>query len=154
MTSPGDEMWFRVGDMLRDRRFELDARYADRGGLDLFAEERGINRRLAWDIENAYRTNFSPGVLFQIENAYELVPGSIRQALAGGEFTPAEPAVIPPVPADAPELVRENWHHEAVRVVWATALPEDVRLGMIGYYLRPGEESARRPPRRRRYGSS
>ncbi len=153
MAAPGHEAWVRVGEMLRDRRFALDRRYAAPKGLDLFADEHGINRRLAWDIETAYRANFSPGTLLQVEDAYELVPGSIRQALAGGEFTEAESGV-PPVPADAPEVVRDNWQHEAVRVVWTTALPEDVRLGMISYYLRPGEESARRPPRRRRYGSS
>lgn len=135
MTAGDKAAWERVGVLLRDRRFELGPEYARRGGLTRFCQDRDINYRLAWDAEHAYRTNISPGYIALLEDAYQLVPGSIRNALGGGGLTASAGGDIPQVPPGAPPVVRENWHLAAVREVWATALPEDVRLGMIASYV-------------------
>ncbi len=153
MADASHEAWVRVGEMLQDRRFELDRRYAAPKGLDLFAEEHGINKRLAWEVETAYRSNFRPGTRLLIEDAYELVPGSIRRALAGGELTPADRTPAAP-PDGAPPLVRENWGYRAVRVVWETPLEEEVRLAMVADFMKRQGEAASDGRRRSGYRAS
>src|SRR5580700_4992576 len=56
---PDAVTWQQLGEMLRRCREDLEPRYAGRGGLTRFAEERGLNRRVAWDIENAKRDNYT-----------------------------------------------------------------------------------------------
>lgn len=92
--------WQRLGELLTRRRVELDKRYRNR---TLFATERGLNYRLAYDIEEAKRTNFSPAALALIASAYAVTPASMDDALAGGELVPVAPAEAPPLPeAGAP----------------------------------------------------
>lgn len=129
--------WRRLAKLLKARRFSLDLRYAERGGLRRFGLERGIKYRTAWDIEKGERDNYEDGTKALIENAYLLAPGNIDEVLAGGELRPLDEAAVGPVPADAPEVVRQNWQHEAVRKVWVLPLPEDMRLSMIAAYLDP-----------------
>jgi hypothetical protein len=90
--------WIRLGKLLERRRVCMDPRYSN---LSLFAEERGINYRMAWDAEQAQRTNYRSATRLAIDVAYGWEPGSVDAVLAGGEPEVASPrrAVIP---ADAP----------------------------------------------------
>ena len=74
--------WKRVGELLEQRRVEIDTRYAN---LRLFAEERGIDYRLAWDLEHGARANYRRPTLTAAEVSYAWRPGSTRLVLAGGE---------------------------------------------------------------------
>lgn len=73
--------WRRLGETLRRCREDLDPRYAARGGLTLFAEERGINRRVAWDIEEAKRDNYTRATRREVEIAYGLPVRTIDDLL-------------------------------------------------------------------------
>lgn len=79
--------WLRLGKMLTSRRVVLG--YAR--SLQSFAGARGIHYRLAWDIENARRSNYTTATLALVEVAYGLEHGSVDGALGGGEFRLAEP---------------------------------------------------------------
>lgn len=78
----GHDAWVRLGGMLERRRVELDLKYRN---LALFAEERGVDYRMAWDLEHARRTNYRRITLMAVELAYGWEPGSIEQVLEGGQ---------------------------------------------------------------------
>jgi hypothetical protein len=84
MTSTPDPAWLRLGELLQRRRAEIDTRYTN---LALFAEERGIAYRVAWDIEHGRRENFRTPTKRAIEVAYHWPAGTIDRVLAGGEPT-------------------------------------------------------------------
>jgi hypothetical protein len=84
-ADPTTAAWERLGAMLEQRRVELDPRYKN---LALFTGERGINYRLAWDIEAGRRTNYRRPTRRAIEVAYGLRPGEIDTVLSGGHLTP------------------------------------------------------------------
>ena len=95
--------WTRLGELLIQRRVQLDPRYRNRR---LFAIERGLDSRLVADIERARRQNFEGVTLAAaIEAAYRLEPGSIGRTLHGGELEQAAPAVRA-LPAASPPEVR------------------------------------------------
>ena len=73
--------WTRLGELLVQRRIEIDPRYRNR---TVFADERGLHWRLLYDLERARRVTFGPETLAAVEVAYELAPGSIGRTLAGG----------------------------------------------------------------------
>lgn len=83
MPPDNDGSWARAGEMLAQRRVELDPRYRNKR---TFAAERGVNWRLVYDIENAKRTNYEPDTLRAIEVAYGLAPGNLDRILAAGEI--------------------------------------------------------------------
>jgi hypothetical protein len=86
-TSTGDaRAWERLGAQLVQRRTGLDPRYRNRR---LFCEERSLDYRLIYDIENARRTNFGAATLAVIEIGYAVEHGSIDVALSGGDLIPA-----------------------------------------------------------------
>lgn len=87
-ASEDSKAWERLGQMLVRRRVELDPRYAR--SLQVFADERHINYRLAWDIEGARRVNYTRASLALVELAYGLEHGSVEEALAGGSFRLSE----------------------------------------------------------------
>src|SRR5207253_3737222 len=89
MTAQGS--WKRLGEMLERRRVELDTRYRN---LTLFAAERGIDYRLAWDAEHGARSNYRRPTLRAIEVAYGLPPGAIDDFLASA--APAASGERPP----------------------------------------------------------
>ena len=95
---PDAVIWQQIGEMLRRSREDLDPRYAGRGGLTLFAEERGLNRRVAWDIENAKRDNYTRAMLRDIEGAYGLRRRAIDDFLtaAAANAGHAEPRFTDP----------------------------------------------------------
>jgi hypothetical protein len=64
--------------LLVQRRVEIDSRYRNRR---TFCSEKQIEYRVISDIEGARRSNFSPAMIAAIEVAYELPPGTIREAL-------------------------------------------------------------------------
>lgn len=128
--------WARLGEMLVQRRVEIDPRYRNRR---LFAAERGLNWRLLYDIERAKRTNFESETLAAIEVAYSLVPGSIPRALGGAELEaqpdaaavadvitvmrqPVPPSLpddeLPPILRVVDEAALEPFTADAVRSLW------------------------------------
>jgi hypothetical protein len=85
------EAWKRLGQHLQQRRPQIDTRYRIRR---IFAAENVLTDKTVQEIENAYRTTFSPVMLSTIEHAYQLKPGSIERFLSGeGDLEPAEPVV-------------------------------------------------------------
>lgn len=78
--------WKRLGELLIRRRIELDPAYQNR---TTFCTERGIDYRLAYDIEEARRTNFRKGTLAGIAAAYGVTLDSLYAALTGGELAAA-----------------------------------------------------------------
>jgi transcriptional regulator with XRE-family HTH domain len=75
--------WVRLGELLAQRRVEIDPRYKNRS---LFADERGLNWRLLHDVERAKRANYAPDTVAALEVAYGLAPGAVGRALDGGEL--------------------------------------------------------------------
>lgn len=122
----GTPAWIRLGRLLEARRAELDPAYSGNGGRSAFARERGISLKMAQDIENNDRENFT-GVTLRdiIAPAYGVTPESITAALDGGDLEPqAFPpplTVVPPVnlelgpddilPELSPELRRQAAAH-------------------------------------------
>jgi hypothetical protein len=84
MASP-DAQWERLGELLLQRRAQLDPRY---GRRTRFTAERHLDYRIAYEVEKARRHNFGDGTLASIEAAYELAPGSIMRTVAGGPLEP------------------------------------------------------------------
>lgn len=112
--------WKRVGELLQGRRVDMDTRYRN---LHVFAAEREINYRLAWDLEAGARTNYRQPTLRAAEVAYGLRPGSVDTALSGGdlmpadEFSPRNPQHPARPPGDLPYLTDKEYF----------ALGEDLR---------------------------
>ena len=99
--APSEAAWERLGELLTQRRTQLDPRYARR---TTFAKERGLNYRVAYEVETNRRHNFGDGTLAVIESAYELVPGSLKRTLNDGPLEPAGRPAVPSAPsADEPE---------------------------------------------------
>ncbi len=73
--------WIQLGQMLELRRVRLERRYAN---LTLFTQERGLDYRVAWDVEHAARTNYRRATLSAIEVAYGLEPRSIEAFVNDG----------------------------------------------------------------------
>jgi hypothetical protein len=90
-----DGAWARAGELLSQRRVEIDPRYRNRR---LFAAERGMNWRLLHDLERAKRTNFEPETLTAFEVAYCLVRGSFMRTLDAGELEPLPGSDVHPGP--------------------------------------------------------
>lgn len=121
MSESRDE-WVRIGEYLQDRRVQIDTRYAN---LRLFADERGINYRLAWDVEHARRNNYARATLTSLDVAYRLQPGSVRNMVAGGE----------PVPEDSGGGgdYRRHYDDPRLQAIENLDFPPDVRRGMINF---------------------
>jgi hypothetical protein len=99
----GSPQWIRLGELLTVRRTELDPAYFDRAA---FARDRGINLKLAQDIENNARENFTPLTLRDlIARAYGVEYQSVLAALDGGDLVaapgmpPHKPRGLRPVPS-------------------------------------------------------
>src|SRR5262249_54423906 len=86
--------WQRLGDLLVQRRIQLNPRYRDRRRL---ASANGLSWRLLYDVERAKRTNFTTETLLAFEAAYRWAPGSVASVLAGGD-----PVPLPPQREDPP----------------------------------------------------
>lgn len=90
--------WRRVGLLLKRRRPQLDPRYRVRR---IFAEEKNLRDKTVQEIENAYRTSFTEEMLAAFETAYQLAPGSIRQALGDPALTEFPGKLDSPAPKPA-----------------------------------------------------
>jgi hypothetical protein len=91
--------WERLGRLLIERRARLNPRYATR---KVFASETQLNLGLVRDIETAQRASFTPATIAKLEQAYQLAPGAIGRALAGGELEEAQqPGGLPPLSMQA-----------------------------------------------------
>jgi hypothetical protein len=126
----GGPEWDRLGKLLEQRRVEMDPRWRD---LTLFASERGLDWRMAWDVEHNKRTNYRRVTRVAIEVAYGWEPGSIERVLNGGD--PVKDAPAGPEPGAGADFVRSRWpglvlparDAQLVREIWATP-PEYMTL--------------------------
>jgi hypothetical protein len=123
------DAWRRLGRMLERRRVELDTRYSN---LSLFAAERGLDYRMAWDVEHAARSNFRRPTITAIEVAYGWVPGSVAAVLAGGRPEPAESP-------DGPAPIEPACKYE--REIMAEDIPPGIKLMIIRGHRARGHES-------------
>ena len=114
MEAPDAAAWKRLGELLVQRRAQLDPRYARR---TRFADERHLGQRIVYEIEKARRQNFGDGIIAAIEVAYELVPGSLERTRKGG---PLEPATTPSAPLPPPAEVSISL--DTVRAIVGPAL--------------------------------
>ena len=78
-AQPTKAAWVRLGEALERARVELDTRYRNR---TLFAQERGIDYRLAYDVEMGARDNYRRPTRRAIEVAYGRPPNWIDERLA------------------------------------------------------------------------
>ena len=93
--TPDMAPWHRLGEELRRRREEdMPPRYAN---LTLFASERGINHRLAWNLEHGAKASYRRDSIRKAEIAYQLSRGYIDTFIAGGEL-PQQPERVPRPP--------------------------------------------------------
>lgn len=155
-------MWQRLGELLVRRRVELDPRYQNR---TVFTAERGLDYRLAYDIEEARRTNFRKTTLAGIAVAYAVTLDSLYNALQGGELEAASsqglarPPVLRPVASppsslhisaddsDA-EIERKIAGDETLEILWrllngeGTDLrPRSERIALIQFWIRHTAET-------------
>lgn len=144
--SPSAADWERLGEQLTRRRVELDPRYANRTA---FAAERGIDYRLAYDVEEAKRANFRPATIAAIEVAYAVAPGSVRRALEGGDLEPLPAprlSAVPRLPSlpDSGDpgddvvaaLLEFHPDREFLRKLWALEQPRAEKLELLRGWLR------------------
>jgi hypothetical protein len=66
-AQPTKAAWKKIGEALEQARVELSPRYRNR---TLFAQERGIDYRLAYDVEMGARDNYRRPTLRAVEAAY------------------------------------------------------------------------------------
>lgn len=85
---PPQGHWKEVGDVLADRRVQLDHRWANRTA---FCRDQQIHPRVAYDVEKGARSNYTAPVRRIIELAYCLDRGSLLDAGENGaaRLTPA-----------------------------------------------------------------
>jgi len=95
-ASDDAKAWSRLGELLIQRRVDLDPRYRNR---QVFSDERHLDYRLCYDVEQAKRTNFGQATLAAIEQSYGLMPGSIRDVLAGGDLSPVSASAASDAPS-------------------------------------------------------
>lgn len=98
MASSDAAAWERLGQLLVQRRAQIDPKY---GRRTRFAEERHLGHRVVYELEKARRRNFGDGTLASIEAAYELAPGAIKHYLEHGGELETAPASGQPAPEPA-----------------------------------------------------
>jgi hypothetical protein len=139
VAHPDHAAWKRLGQLLEARRVELNPSYRNR---TTFAAERGVDYRLAFDIETAARTNYRRPTLRSVEVGYGWRAGSIGRVLEGGE----------PEPAPQPELVPSRDSHPAPdglgvqSVLDDPGLTDDEKAGAIALIMRLRERKSGAPP--------
>ncbi len=138
MDAQSRPAWERLGRLLIERRARLNPRYAIR---KVFAEEASLNLGLIRDIETAQRDTFTPASIAAVERAYQLAPGAIEKALAGGELEKA------PEPAGMPSLTMQ------VQGRVESALPDDeLRATLVEVARRLSVDELRAVLREKEYG--
>jgi hypothetical protein len=93
MPPENETPWQRLGRLLAARREQIAPRYKNK---NLFAEERGIHRRMLWSVESGARDTYTNGTLQDVESAYMLIAGSITRTLAGAPLEPLDRAAAEP----------------------------------------------------------
>lgn len=79
------DAWKHLGVLLTERRVQISPAYRNRLK---FAADTNLNERLVSDLERGRRTSYRDTTLQAVEIAYQLQPGSIQQALSGGNIAP------------------------------------------------------------------
>lgn len=137
VAHPDHAAWKRLGQLLEARRVELNPTYRNRTA---FAAERGVDYRLAFDIETGARTNYRRPTLRSVEVGYGWRPGSIDRVLEGGE-----PELAPPL-----ELVPSRDGHPAPGGLGVQSilddpdLTDDEKAGAIALIMRLRERGGGR----------
>jgi hypothetical protein len=141
--------WDRLGQLLTRRRVDLDPRYKNR---TIFSTERGIDYRLAYDIEEGRRRNFRSSTLGGIAAAYAVTLDSVYAVLDdSGQLEPVpggppgQARVVAPSSRDD-RAVALFPHDPAKQQAWRTladpSMDTDEKLGRIaGAYLWPDDEA-------------
>lgn len=85
MSAPPDH-WQRLGDVLVNRRVQLDPRYTNRR---TFVEETHGGKHASWyrvitSIETGARSNYTRETIAAVERAYQMEPGSVKAIIDGG----------------------------------------------------------------------
>jgi len=142
--------WIRVGKLLEQRRVEINARYRN---LRRFTDERGLDYRLAWDIEHAARTNYRRPTITAVEVGYGWQPGSVQLVLDGGDPVPS--ADGQGVRGDGRPLYPDSEEQKVADEVWEDNRRAPLRLRhgfvemAITEHRRQAQESEREARRRR-----
>lgn len=123
--------WKRLGEQLTLRRAEIDPRYANR---TLFAAERDIDYRLAYDIEEGRRSNYRTTTLAGIATAYAVTLDSMRAVLsADGRLEGTRQPPAPPAGTTVPPLsfpgASDADHEAAARVFPGDKAAQALLLG-------------------------
>ena len=92
MPTDRADAWTRLGQLLVERRIDLNPRYKNRR---TFCEERGVDYKVVSDIETTKRTNFGRDTIAHLEVGYEVKAGGIQAVLDGAEVLPPRELVNP-----------------------------------------------------------
>ena len=112
MPDPDD--WRRLGLLLQRRRGELGPQVAN---LAKFTADRGLNYRMAWDLEAGARDNYRTATLRAGEVAYGWGAGSIDRVLEGGEPAAERPPARSANPLDALPPAKRAVAEEFIRLL-------------------------------------
>ena len=85
MPTDRADAWTRLGQLLVERRIDLNPRYKNRR---TFCEERGVDYKVVSDIETTKRTNFGRDTIAHLEVGYEVKAGGIQAVLDGATTLP------------------------------------------------------------------
>lgn len=143
------EAWERLGQLLRQRRPQINPRYRVRR---VFAEEHHLTDKTIQEIENAYRQTFTDSMLAAIEVAYRLPAGKIREVLQSPdlkEFPHYEGTGhinlgSGPVPVEIPPGVSlqdvEDWERAIWLVPGLSVEERGLAIAAVRYWRDPKEE--------------
>lgn len=132
------DAWTRLGILLERQRVMLDTRYSN---LSLFAEERGLNWRMAWDAEKGRRTNFKPATRLALDIAYGWEPGSVDAVLAGGDPVPAALPAPPPAAEPREVTVLRQALSAPERVIMDSDLSDQDKAELVAEYRAAGGDT-------------
>jgi hypothetical protein len=145
-SDAGSEAWARLGGLLEQRRVQMRPAWKN---LALFTRERDIDWRLAWDLENARRTNYRRPTLRAAEVAYGWAPGSIDAVLRGQDPVPSDQQRVEDDSDPRPRAIRDlvtiaEWEEDSqIQTLWQLQhIPAGARVGIVSEYMRARENAS------------
>jgi len=122
MSEQIGEKWQRLARLVTHRRVQLG-----HASQTEFASASGLKIRTLNNIENARRPGYDHSTIALLEQGLQWQPGSVEAVLAGGDPTPAVPAV-----ADAPPDVDQLKEARRVLIDALTLTdPREMREAMV-----------------------
>lgn len=127
--------WSRLGRHITTRRVGLGmGSVRELAEMTKLVSKDGVTERTLSKIENG-KSRAYPSTLAVIELALQWEPGSAQDILDG--LAPTDT----PASDDRPPVVRDNWHHPEVQIVWnEKRLKLPVRLGFVRWWV--GQQQA------------